>query len=76
MARKNDDEPIEAEVINEKRSRHRAKNDDGRIFIGLLLIVIGGMFFIQSYFGVNVWSNLWPIILILIGLLLVLRRNR
>lgn len=75
MVAKKQEEPIEAEIIIEKKVRAYKHHDDGMIFVGILFVAIGGLFFIQSYFGINVWSLFWPIILIIIGLLLIFKRR-
>ncbi len=39
------------------------------LIIGIFLIIIG----LSALFGINVWSYLWPIIAIIIGLLIIIR---
>ncbi len=43
------------------------------IFVGLLLILVGALFFIQNLFGIGVWANFWPLILVILGLSLMVR---
>jgi hypothetical protein len=64
--------------------RHR--RDDGRagsIVFGLVLLAIGGWFLLEQTFGFDLpelrWGELWPVILIAIGLWIVvgaMRRER
>lgn len=76
MVYKKSDESFEAEIINEKRHLNHYHREGGRIFLGLLFIVIGGLFFIQSYFGIDIWKDFWPIVIIFIGILLIVGRKR
>jgi phage shock protein C len=57
------------------RYRYRRHSRQGRMGAGVLLIVIGSLFLIQQISGVNVWQYSWPLILIVLGLLIIVRRS-
>ena len=49
------------------------------MMLGLILIIIGGVFLLQNfgYISESAWAIIWPAILIVIGLgILLKRRNR
>jgi len=47
--------------------------NQGQLFIGALLVLIGLMFLLGNLFGVNVWALCGPLGLILLGVWIVLR---
>jgi lia operon protein LiaF len=47
--------------------------NQGQIFFGILIILVGLMFLIGNVFNVNVWTFCWPLGLILLGVWLILR---
>lgn len=49
-------------------------HDRPRRTVGIILIVLGAWFFLQQFFDFWNWGELWPILLILLGLLLLFRR--
>lgn len=80
MVKKKEEEAIEAEIVAEETSNNPSKNNikraDGRIFWGLLLILLGILFLLQNYFSIDVWGVFWPVILVFIGLFLILKSSR
>lgn len=50
-------------------------NRQGALFIGLALIVLGGLFLAQNFLRIN-FSQFWPLILIVIGLLMLVPQFR
>lgn len=61
-----------AEDIN----RHMAQNhNSSHAILGLLIIVVGILFLIDNYFPGFGFNRLWPIILILFGLLVAFRSH-
>ncbi|GAB4245951.1 MAG: hypothetical protein Kow00129_06090 [Thermoleophilia bacterium] len=42
--------------------------------VGIILIVLGIWFFLDQFFNLVVWAEMWPLLLIIIGLLLLIRR--
>lgn len=75
------EEIVEAEVVSDpKEPKKSAKDYDtnlykkagqGRFFWGMLLVVLGVMFALENYLQIDVWQNLWPVVIILIGLSIV-----
>lgn len=47
--------------------------NQGQLFIGLFLILAGGLFLISNLLGINFWTYCWPVGLILLGVWLLLR---
>jgi len=51
--------------------------DSAGLIWGLVLLVVGGYFFLQQTLGIDIpsipWSAIWPIILIVIGGAIILR---
>jgi uncharacterized membrane protein HdeD (DUF308 family) len=80
MATNKKEEPVEAEIIDEridsKADESYLRRTDGRVFWGLLLILLGVLFLLQNYFSIYVWGIFWPIILVFIGLFLILKSSR
>lgn len=80
MATNKKEEPIEAEIIDEKVDRKAGesylKRTDRRVFWGLLLVLLGVLFLMQNYFSIDVWGIFWPIILVFIGLFLILKSSK
>lgn len=48
------------------------------MFIGILLVILGGLFLGQSlgYISGDVWNKFWPVILIVAGIALVIGRKK
>jgi len=70
------DEP--AEVIDETlfevyEIERQNKRENRRIAAGIFLIVLGGFIFIDKIFPCFDFGNIWPIFLIILGVLLLLR---
>jgi|GEM_PF-3314780 len=49
-------------------------HDKPRRTAGIILIVLGAWFFLDQFFDFWNWGELWPVLLILLGLLLLFRR--
>jgi hypothetical protein len=51
--------------------------DWGAVVFGIILLGIGGWFLLKDTFGVDLpniaWSQFWPVILIVIGVLVLIR---
>jgi phage shock protein C len=54
------------------RWRRRERRGSGGLFVGVILIVIGGIFLVREYVPALDWDRLWPIILIAVGVVLLL----
>ncbi len=54
------------------RTRKRRRRDDGGLVAGTILILIGSIFLVDQ-FGWAEFSELWPVILIGVGLVMIVR---
>jgi phage shock protein C len=71
------------ELRNLKRSRGGRGNSAPRLFLGFILLIIGFSFLIQNlnlfpgfYFDFSFLSYFWPVLLILLGLSILLKRAK
>lgn len=59
------------------RDRWRKAGDTGSLVWGVILLAIGGWFFVEHTLGYDLpaidWGTIWPIVLIVIGGWIVLR---
>ena len=59
------------------RERGRRRVDTGTVIWGLILIAVGGWFFLDQTLGLNMpnidWGDVWPIILVVVGAAVVLQ---
>lgn len=51
-----------------KEIRKNRGDNDGRLIAGIIVIALGVIFLLQNVVHINIFANLWPIILIIIGL--------
>ncbi|HZJ03493.1 MAG TPA: DUF5668 domain-containing protein [Thermoleophilia bacterium] len=59
----------------ETRGDSEQEDHDGpRRTVGIILIVLGAWFFLDQFFDFWNWGELWPVLLILLGLVLLFRR--
>ena len=65
-------EPHEVVVEDESRAKHREKH---RQLAGIILIGLGVMFFLDRIFPWFSWDRMWPLVLIFIGVLIMVRGN-
>jgi phage shock protein PspC (stress-responsive transcriptional regulator) len=65
---------VQATLGGERRTEERR---DRLPLLGLILIIIGALFLLGSFnlLGWFYWGRLWPVLLIVIGVLLLLRRR-
>lgn len=54
------------------RTRKRRRRDDGGLVAGTILILIGSIFLVDQ-FGWADFGELWPVILIGVGLVMIVR---
>jgi hypothetical protein len=50
--------------------------NQGQVFLGLFLLFCGGTLFLTNVLHVNLWAVCCPVVLIFMGLLMLLPRNR
>lgn len=51
------------------------KNEESKIAIGAIIIVIGLVFLLQNILGVNFWSVVWPLIIVAIGIFFLISKK-
>ena len=47
-----------------------------RMGCGLLILAIGAILLVDNVMHIDIWSNFWPLVLIIIGLALIIRTGR
>lgn len=78
MSPKKDEKVTEGELVDEqvevKAEGGKRRVSGGRMFFGLILVVLGSLFILENYFpGLNLRANIIPILIIIFGLTLVFR---
>jgi hypothetical protein len=60
-----------------RREAPRRGPDTGTVVWGLILIVVGGWFFLDQTLGLEMpdldWGSIWPVVLIVIGAAVILQ---
>jgi uncharacterized membrane protein HdeD (DUF308 family) len=56
--------------------QHRRKNSALPLVGGVILVILGVMFLLQSIFHIGIVRFFWPVILIVVGIGLLFGRNR
>jgi hypothetical protein len=56
--------------------RHRRKNSVMPLVGGAILVILGGMFLLQSIYHISIVRFFWPVILIVVGVGILFGRNR
>ena len=60
-----------------RRQGPRPRIDTGTIVWGLVLVAVGGWFFLDRTLGLDLpeidWGDVWPIVLIVMGIAVILR---
>lgn len=51
-------------------------DDDGRLLVGAIVILIGVLFLLQNIFGMRAWDTFWPLILVGIGLYFIFKTRK
>ncbi|HSD85791.1 MAG TPA: hypothetical protein VLG46_18145 [Anaerolineae bacterium] len=51
-------------------------SNQGQVFLGLFLLFCGGTLFLTNVLHIDLWAVCCPVVLILIGLSILLPRNR
>ncbi len=73
-------EPDETKTTTDRPATHdhrhyHERSPQGRMLGGIILIGLGVAFFIQETIGFDVWRYAWPMILIIIGLFIIMKRR-
>lgn len=64
----------EEKIFSSKIDKTKTKSKEKYLFwVGIILIVFGSILTAETVLGVNLWGQLWPIILIVVGLVVVIR---
>jgi phage shock protein PspC (stress-responsive transcriptional regulator) len=66
-------ENIATEVKKETKDND---NDEGRLVLGVVIIVVGILLLLQNVLGVRVWEIFWPLILVSIGLYFLFKARK
>jgi phage shock protein PspC (stress-responsive transcriptional regulator) len=66
-------ENIATEVKKEPKNND---NDEGRLVLGVVIIVVGILLLLQNVLGVRVWEIFWPLILVSIGLYFLFKARK
>lgn len=61
------------EVEDSKRHYRERKGNDSTIITGVIMITLGILFLVDRYFPEIDFGDLWPFILIVIGILIIVR---
>ncbi len=64
------------EVENSKHNSRDGKSNDGTIITGVIMITLGILFLVDRYFPEIDFGDLWPFILIVIGVLIIVRATK
>lgn len=78
MAKKKEN-PVEGEIVEEKKTETAKKSEikrsnDGRLFLGVVFLLLGGLIFLNNFYpSIDISSYFWPIILILLGAVMIFR---
>jgi phage shock protein C len=67
------EEPIDEKINTDKMEEHKKQRNDGNLWGGLILIVLGAMFLIDRFVPNIDFGDLWPLILVVIGVILISR---
>jgi phage shock protein PspC (stress-responsive transcriptional regulator) len=70
MEENNTQEKNQNQEFNQENTKYK-KKDDGSLIAGLILITLGIIFLVIRYFPRIDFGDLWPIILIIIGIVLL-----
>jgi phage shock protein PspC (stress-responsive transcriptional regulator) len=65
-----------AEDFAEEIKKHvggKKKLSGTNAIVGAVITLIGVAFLLENLFGLHFWQNIWPIIIIVIGLIIVIR---
>lgn len=64
------------EISSSIRRQHRDNPGSGRVVAGAVIAVIGILLLLQNIIGLDIFRDLWPAILIIIGLAIVFSATR
>jgi phage shock protein C len=65
------EEPIKEEFKSENMEDHKKQKNDGNLWGGIILIVLGAMFLVDRFVPNIDFGDLWPLILVVVGVILI-----
>jgi len=65
------DEPVNEEFKSENMEDQKKQKNDGSLWGGIILIVLGGIFLIDRFVQDIDFGDLWPLILVAVGVILI-----
>lgn len=65
------DEPVKEEFKSENMEDQKKQKNDGSLWGGVILIVLGGIFLIDRFVQDIDFGDLWPLILVAVGVILI-----
>ena len=65
------DEPVKEEFKSENMEDQKKQKNDGSLWGGIILIVLGGIFLIDRFVQDIDFGDLWPLILVAVGVILI-----
>jgi phage shock protein PspC (stress-responsive transcriptional regulator) len=70
------EEPITEEIKTEHMEEQKKQKDNGSLWGGLILIALGVMFLIDRFVPNVDFGDLWPLILVVVGVILISKSFR
>ena len=65
-----------ADEIKKATRTGNYKMHDGRLIVGLILVILGIVAFANIIFSINLWQIVWPAILVIVGLIFLARAKK
>ncbi len=60
---------------NDNSSKRQRRSNDSTLITGVIMITLGVLFLVDRYFPQIDFGDLWPFILIVVGVLIIVRGN-
>lgn len=60
---------------NDNSSKRQRRSNDSTLITGVIMITLGILFLVDRYFPQIDFGDLWPFILIVVGVLIIVRGN-
>lgn len=61
--------------LHAARDTSRNDNPQGRSLAGVILIGVGLLFLAQQMFNISIWQYSWPVVIIIVGLFIIVKRG-
>ncbi len=56
--------------------KNRKTLSGSRTIFGLIILLLGIALLVENLFGLNIWQNFWPIVIIAIGLVIIIKSKK